>query len=108
MSKEIKIKNTLFRFVTMRAPVNIEEGKKIKAFIFHPDATEGLLKPDSASHFTAEMSDPENSTLQMQLMRARAEAFAGTSLKSKKQLRDLVGDDTWFYSEKFTRIKKRN
>lgn len=81
MSTEIK--NTLFKFVTMRAPELVEKEKVIKTFVQHPDLTRCFF----IQYFT----DYPNVSKKLNLK--NGSAYLGTlstTFKNREELRDYV------------------
>lgn len=105
MSTEIK--NTLFRFVTMRAPELLEEEKIQQKFVKHPEAEKELTETFVSEFLQAIYHQAAGKTKQQSLKDALV-SFQSTALKKKEELykTDVVSKD--FYDFALWLTKNRN
>lgn len=100
MSTEIK--NTLFRFVTMRAPELVSDEDKANGFIFHPTnnltEAEKSNNPADHSHFETEISMPKTTpTLQLTALKAKVASYE--TAKGHKFFANKAELDTYLQSD---------
>ncbi len=57
---DTKIKNTLFRFVTLRKPEQIDDEKKSRFFVHHPDAESSILYASNVDTFADNLTSFES------------------------------------------------
>jgi len=88
-----QIKNTLFRFMTMRAPELINDAETKKHFVQIDEETEY-----SASHFLSAIQSNPNSERKKQLQ-SLAASFESKNLKLKKEIGSIVSDPFLKFSE---------
>src|SRR6478672_1142291 len=106
MSTEIK--NTLFRFVTMRAPEAVSDENLVTNFVNHPDLVNGEI-PSSDCWFKNSLTNPKESVVeQMADMQTLATALSEDSsfIDDIYELQVITGNDHWVFSNAFSRLKK--
>ena len=104
MSTEIK--NTLFRFITMRAPEILSKKSKDLGFVFHPDLVNDKISSTSKTFFLNELAKPlESVTDQLFALQLKAKTFTIGLLNTKVDLETLVTTTFYDYSENYSKIK---
>lgn len=88
-----QIKNTLFRFITMRAPELIDDAESKTHFVQIDEETEY-----AASHFLNGILNQPNGERKKQL-ESLVSSFENQSLRSKKEISSVVGDSFLKFSE---------
>lgn len=88
-----QIKNTLFRFMTMRAPELINDSETKNHFVQIDEETEY-----AASHFLNGILNEPNGERKKQLQ-SLVSSFENENLKSKKEISSVVGDSFLKFSE---------
>jgi hypothetical protein len=88
-----QIKNTLFRFMTMRAPELIDDAESKTHFVQIDEETEY-----AASHFLNGILNQPNGERKKQL-ESLVSSFENQSLRSKKEISSVVGDSFLKFSE---------
>ena len=84
-----KIKNTLFRFVSMRAPELVDEESKQEGFIFRSDSVEKGV-------FDTAVSDLSEGTTKWQAMKTASETFEALTKEQLKALKpELYKFSVW-------------
>ncbi|MDH7913760.1 hypothetical protein [Winogradskyella sp. SYSU M77433] len=84
-----KIKNTLFRFVSMRAPELVDEESKQEGFIFRSDSVEKGV-------FDTAVSDLSEGTTKWQAMKTASETFQALTKEQLKALKpELYKFSVW-------------
>ena len=86
MSTEIK--NTLFRFVTMRSPELLEQERIVKSFVSYPEFTENSENPIINVFLEAATTVPANKT-KAKTLKDAADTFASNALKKRDELHSL-------------------
>jgi len=104
MSTEIK--NTLFRFITMRAPEVLSKKSKDLGFVFHPDLINDKITSTSTSFFKVELVTPKDTaSAQLKALIDKAITFTNGLLMTKVDLENLVTTSFYDYSEAYSKIK---
>lgn len=101
MSTEIK--NTLYRFVTMRAPELIEKKEIVSNFVLFPENNPDQIR---ASTFLMAVSPVSNGKTRAQALKDTATAYTSNVYKTKIELSSAVGTDFYDYAMWLT--KHRN
>lgn len=99
MSREIK--NTLFRFATMRAPKIIEAAAIDNNFVKHPHKIE-----ESSSKFLKVIADLSSVSEKKAAILKAANTFARESLKTKMAVKGLVGAELYDFAIWLTANRK--
>ena len=87
-----QIKNTLYRFVTMRAPELLEERKSKESFVLHPEEQLDSSETIESLFLASVYSIPEGKT-KKQVLQETAENFGNNNArKTKKSIVELVGN----------------
>lgn len=94
MSTEIK--NTLYRFVTMRAPELVEQNIVVKSFVLHPESLFGLESQTSV-FLTNIHSIPEGKTKKQILFEVSA-SFKEGALKDREEVKARVGNELFDFA----------
>ncbi|MFV0572182.1 MAG: hypothetical protein ACK5M1_07110 [Xanthomarina gelatinilytica] len=89
MSKDIK--NTLFRFATMRAPELIDSSQELEGFVRHPNITNSVF-------FNATKETTESSERKAALQKV-SESFVEQSFKTRDDIKKMVGDSYYDFSK---------
>lgn len=87
MSTEIK--NTLFRFVTMRAPELLEKKVVDSLFVKHPESE--LIYPDGYASDFLDAIYTSGQVVDKEFLKTIAEDFSEDSFKTREQVKDFVG-----------------
>lgn len=85
-----KVKNTLYRFVTMRAPELLNKFEVDDSFVQHPEVREEALEYESV-FLNALNPVPPNRDKKMALREA-ADDFEPNAIKSRIKLREFIGN----------------
>lgn len=86
------IKNTLFRFATMRTPELIPEKEKRDYHIHHPN-------PTTTGFFASALANPAaTQAAQLDALTALAAGFTNTALKTTQEIKTYAGDDFFDFS----------
>lgn len=95
MSTEIK--NTLFRFVTMRAPELIEKDEVAKNFVQHPEITKTPTDTFDSEFYGAVNAIPSGKT-KKEFLKETATAFENEAAKDREAVKTIVGSDLYEFA----------
>ena len=92
-----EIKNTLYRFITMRAPELVEKSIVATDFVSHPEI-KGVLNEQYTSVFLNAINPIPSGETKRQVLQETATAFAVNSIKTRNKLREFINEDVYDFA----------
>ncbi|WP_396157634.1 hypothetical protein [Flavobacterium sp.] len=89
-----EVKNTLYRFITMRAPELLEKNEVDASFVQHPEIKDSNTTYTSV--FLSSLNPIEPGKTKMQVLQEKAQGFENSAIKNREKIREDLLTESFY------------